>query len=458
MPRTSHRRSSRRFVLAAVTLLAAAVFVSTALAGGSSKPPTWTKSWASPAGDQFEGAQLARSAACDLYVGGDLYRLSASSYDWVVARYTAAGTRKWVRFLAGPSDNDYLNKLAADADGNVIAVGQVSTAAHASDWMVVKWSRSGTLLWKRQIDGTAHSVDIARDVVVAGDGSVFVVGSVNRSGSSTDGLIVKYSPGGHVLWSKYFDDAEHSGDEFFAIARDARNNVYVTGLDYDTDRANDCVLIRYSSGGHRDWIRRWGDATALRHDVGFDVAVRGSYVAVAGQTMHDPASWIYSGMTLKYSTAGVLQWERTYVNDDPAIDAWWRCVGIDSSGRVAVGGQAYVTASPTDLAWTTTVYTADGTIGPVLKLKGDSGATNAITDLSMTAAGTVYETGALYYSASFADLYVIALGSDGAPLWGSVVAGPLGFNDIGGGVVPTSTGVYVGGSMDRNLVLLKYTP
>ena len=446
-------------MLIAVALLVTVAVAAASKAGGVSKSPIWTKRWTPSIGDSLSsGGHLARSATGDVYSGGELTRLGTGHLDWLVARYTSAGKRKWVRTFAGPFSDAYFQAIAADADGNVIVVGGVMTATHAQDWMVVKWSRAGKRLWKRQLDGTAHGVDVARDVVVGTDGSIYVTGSVTGAGTSEDGLTVKYSPGGRVLWSKVHDDAEHNSDGLFAIARDAKNHVYVTGYDYATGRANDCLLIRYSSSGHRDWVRRWGDSLVLKHDAGYDVAVRGSYVAVSGSTMADPATWSQSGLALKYSTAGVLKWERAFSNPDPALDAQWLFVDVDRKGRVAVGGLADLSASPYDLAWTTTVYTAVGVAAPVQKLYGDGASGNYINGLRMTAAGRVYETGGLSYTAGYMDLYVIALRPDGTPLWGSLISGAAGLDDIGHGIVPTATGVFVGGKIDQDLALLKYTP
>jgi hypothetical protein len=458
MAQVSRRHLPRLLVLAAVALLVALAFTAEALAGGSSTPPIWTRHWTPPSGDRFDGGYLARAATGDLYVGGEITRAPSNQTDWLVARYTSAGQRKWVHAFAGPFGNDTFKAIAADAKGNVIAVGDVSTAAHGGDWMVVKWSRAGRRLWKRQIDGTAHGFDSANDVVVATDGSIYVTGGVVRTGTSGDGLTVRYSAGGHVIWSRYVDGAEHSGDRLLAIARDAKNRVYVTGWDYALSRADDCVLVRYSPSGHRDWLRRWGDDVTLKHDIGSDVAVRGSYVAVAGTTIGDPVGWHTSGLALKYSTAGVLKWARSYANDVPTRDADWSFVDIDGKGRVAVGGYAQVSATPGDGAWATTVYFSNGNPAPVQKLQGEVAGGSRILALRMTAAGRVYETGYLGYTASSLDLYVIALRYTGAPLWGSIVKTAAYAPDLGYGIVPTSKAVYVGGKMYKDLVLLKYKP
>jgi len=460
MPQVSRRRLPRLLVVAAVALLVALAFAAEAQAGGSSTPPLWTRHWTPPSGQRFDGGYLARAATGDLYVGGEITRGASSQTDWLVARFTAAGQRKWVHSFAGPSGDDTFYAIAADAGGNVIAVGSVSTAAHGTDWMVVKWSRAGRRLWKKQIDGTAHGYDSAKDVVVGADGSIYVTGVVRRTSTFDDGLTVKYSAGGRVLWSKYYDGHDHGNDGLLAMALDAKGRVYVTGFDYATGRANDCLLMRYSPSGHWDWVRRWGNTSVLGHEMGFDVAVRGSYVAVAGMTTGDlVSSSATCGLTLKYSTAGTLKWERTSTDDDPTLDAAWEHVGIDGKGRVAVGGYAAVSAAPSDFAWVTTVYSSGGGAAPAMEIQGEpTVGGNYVRDLRMTAAGKVYETGCLGYSLSGLDMYTIALRYDATPLWAGIINDTVGANDYGLGVVTTSKAVYVGGTMYQDLVLLKYKP
>ena len=460
MPQVSRHRLPRLLVVAAVALLVALAFAAEAQAGGSSTPPLWTRHWTPPSGQRFDGGYLARAATGDLYVGGEITRGASSQTDWLVARFTAAGQRKWVHSFAGPSGDDTFYAIAADAGGNVIAVGSVSTAAHGTDWMVVKWSRAGRRLWKKQIDGTAHGYDSAKDVVVGADGSIYVTGVVRRTSTFDDGLTVKYSAGGRVLWSKYYDGHDHGNDGLLAMALDAKGRVYVTGFDYATGRANDCLLMRYSPSGHWDWVRRWGNTSVLGHEMGFDVAVRGSYVAVAGMTTGDLfSSSATCGLTLKYSTAGTLKWERTSTDDDPTLDAAWEHVGIDGKGRVAVGGYAAVSAAPSDFAWVTTVYSSGGHAAPVMEMQGDpTVGGNYVRDLRMTAVGKVYETGCLGYSLSGLDMYTIALRYDATPLWAGIINDTVGANDYGLGVVTTSKAVYVGGTMYQDLVLLKYKP
>jgi hypothetical protein len=363
-----------------------------------------------------------------------------------------------VRKLDAPSGDLSVNAVAADAAGNVIVVGSVETTAHARDWLVAKWSRGGKLLWKRQLDGTAHGQDGAKDVAVAADGSIVVVGTLDNAGTNDDGLIVRYSPRGKVLWKRLVDGAEHSSDALLAVALDKAGYAYAAGYDYATARANDALLIRYGPKGHKMWTRRWGDPVALKHDSFSDVAVRGGYVAVAGITENDPAGWENRGLAAKYATAhGALKWVRPSANPtDPAREAEWGFVGIDSKGRVATAGWAATSAVPGEGEWVTTVYSAAGAAGVVQTMQGDLPTGNYPGALLSTAGGTVYVTGCLAYSATSLDLYTMALSSAGVPKWGSLVGDPVGANDLGHGLAATSKAVYVGAAYYQSLALVKY--
>ena len=449
------------FIVAlAIALSAGAVMAAVAGAGGSSRPPLWLHQWTPAGADFFVGAGLARAATGDLFVAGGLHRDASGHYDWCVSRYSGTGSRKWVRTLATPGYDHWAYAVGADAAGNVIVAGTVNTATHNQDWLVAKWSRAGKLLWKRQLDGTAHGVDLANDVAVASDGSIVVVGTTNDTGTYDDGLIVKYSPAGKLLWKHVYDGAAHGSDAFLAVALDTAGNAYAAGDDYSAARADDGLLIRYSPKGRVLWTRRYGNAVALKHERFLDVAVRGSYVAVAGITQSDSvaSNWEDRGLVIKYSTVhGTRQWVRQFVNPtDPLRDADWNLVGIDGKGRVAVAGTCATSAVNGEEAWTTAVYSTAAKMGPVQVMQGTFAQGNSPSALVSTAGGAVFETGCLANTGASEDLYTLALSSGGLLRWLGRVDDTNHANDSGCGLVATSKAVYVGASCYRNLALAKY--
>jgi hypothetical protein len=457
MSRHVHR--PRIFVsLLAAAVLAAALGAAGAQAGGSSRPPTWLKQWTPSGTNSFEGGVVARAGTGDLFVAGLRYRSSAGRYDLCVARYAASGARKWVRTLTTPAGDYEVNAVAADAAGNVIVVGNVMTPAHGLDWLVGKWSRGGKLLWTRQRDGTAHLKDNALSVAVAADRSMVVVGTVNDAGTNDDGLIVKYSPNGKVLWQHLIDGASHSYDALNSVALDAAGNAYAAGFDYVAARADDALLIRYSPKGRAQWTRRWGDPN--RQDWFSSVAVRGGYVAAAGITENDPnpANWENRGLLVKCATAhGTLKWARQFENPtDPLRGTTWTLVGIDAKGRVAVAGWTATSAVPGEDAWATTVYSATGVQGAVQTAQGTNATDNRPVALLSTAGGTVFVTGYLANSGASMDLYTVALSPTGVTKWTSILDDPTHGSDAGFGLAASPTALYVGGEYYASLALLKY--
>jgi hypothetical protein len=459
-PRGRRAAAARTFILVlALALLAAAAGAAGARAGGSSKQPTWIKQWApASATDSFGEGHVARSGNGDLFVAGIVYHSAAGRYDWCVARYLPTGKRMWVHTLAQPAVTKYVYSVAADASGNVIVAGYAETAANGNDWLVAKWSRAGRLLWTRQIDGSKHEKDVAVDCAAAPDGSVVVVGSVTGATTFEDGLIIKYSPKGKTLWRHQLDGASHSFDGLHAVAVDAAGNAYAAGFDYTAADGDQALLVRYSPKGKALWTRRQG--VAEKHDEYADVAVSGAYVACAGYTMNDPeaANWEGRGLVAKYGVAkGSLKWARPLENpSDPLRDLRWSLVGIDAKGRVAVAGNYVPGANPSEHGWLTTVYSAAGTAGTVLPTQGSLPYDNIPLGLVSTPGGTVYVVGTLAFSGTNQDLYVLALGSTGAPRWGSVIDDPTDADDLAYGVAATATDLFVGGSRSRSLVLVKY--
>ena len=447
-------------VALAATLLTLAATATVAQAGGSSRPPVWLHHWTPAGTDSFLGTGLARSATGDLFVAGNLYNGTSSHYEWCVSRYTDAGSRKWVRTLATSAGDDSVYAVAADAAGNVIVAGSVQTVTHERDGLVAKWSRAGKLLWKRQLDGTSHGTDYLQDVAVAPDGSIVAVGTQNDTGTYDDGVIVKYAPSGKLLWKHLYDGAAHGSDALTAVAIDTAGNAYTAGYDYAPARADDALLIRYSPKGHVLWTRRYGNAVALKHERFSDVAVRGSCVVAAGITESDPvaSNWEDRGLVIKYkTTTGSRQWTRQFVDPtDPLYDAEWTLVGIDASGRVAVAGDCATSSTSGEEAWATTVYSARGVAGPLQTEQGSFAQNNRPAALVSTSGGTVFETGCLSNTTTSQDLYTLALRSTGVPLWGSIVDDSHHAADGGCGLAATSTAVYVGASYYVGLALAKY--
>lgn len=74
---------------------------------------------------------------------------------------------------------------------------------------------------------SGYTIPHARDLVVADDGSAYVIGSAYEDGSSLDVLVAKISPAGKPTWTRYVVGTSHNYATDLAL--DAAGDVWVTG-------------------------------------------------------------------------------------------------------------------------------------------------------------------------------------------------------------------------------------
>ncbi len=200
-----------------------------------------------------------------------------------------AGELQWTRLLGTSSSLDEANGVTFGDNGAVYMVGTVSgsvagqTGLGSQDAFVAKYSATGTREWVRLI-GTA-SIDVGYRVAYhAGNNSVYVVGitestlpnsgGANINANTPDAFIAKYSTGGTLQWVRQWG----SSPQDFAtdVDTDARGIVYVTGysegtLDGQPIFGNmDVFVTAFNASGSQLGIRTFGTIT---DDYGRGIAV-----------------------------------------------------------------------------------------------------------------------------------------------------------------------------------------
>jgi hypothetical protein len=106
-------------------------------------------------------------------------------YDFVVASYSADGSRKWQRTHDGGSGGwDFFNTVALGEDGSIYAAGhtvgtdgEVSCAKGATGFAVAKFGTDGAKKWMRCHVGLGRpEPNELRSIVIGKDGSLYGVG------------------------------------------------------------------------------------------------------------------------------------------------------------------------------------------------------------------------------------------------------------------------------------------
>jgi hypothetical protein len=218
---------------------------------------TGTASWVQHLGGSKRdnaGYGVAADAAGNVYVAGWFQGTvtiggqtltGAGNYNGFLAQLNAStGAVRWTR--TQDSGDDWLNRVAVDAAGNVYTAGVFEntltlgatrlTSAGDHDGFVAKYTPAGNLLWASRLGGTGY--DEATDITVDASGNVYAVGSFQGTasfGSTSLTSAGQYSEvveklngaTGAVQWA----DGVGGGDNnaLWAVAVDGAGRLYAAG-------------------------------------------------------------------------------------------------------------------------------------------------------------------------------------------------------------------------------------
>ena len=230
--------------------------------------------------------------------------------------------------------------VATDRRGNVAATGYVFIN-NVENYYTAKYDAlTGAKLWEATYNG-GFGANHPASVVCDSLGNVIVTGLSYGASNTPDYYTVKYAASnGAVLWSRRYDNGGE--DKAVKVAVDPLDNIIVTGSSVSQSNHEDFYTVKYNSAGTVQWSQRYDSAghfidqpTALFVDASGNVAVTG--VSRVGSN-----NCFY---TAKYNSAGAKIWEKNF-DGLGGKDDTGEGVAMDAIGNVLVTG---------------TVINADGT-------------------------------------------------------------------------------------------------
>jgi len=365
----------------------------------------------------------------------------------------------WVRRYGGPW-NDNPIALVVDSGGNVYVTGTSTGPGTAEDYLTIKYSPTGDILWVRRYNGPGNSRDAASALAVDNSGNVYVTGYSYGDGTSNDYATIKYDPKGDILWVRRYNGPTNYDDEAYALAVDVSGNVYVTGSSPDTGFASyDYATATYASKGAIVWVSRYngpgnsGDrALALTVDGSRNVYVTGWSGGVG--TYSDYA-------TVKYALNGDTLWVRRYNGPGNNYDAA-HALAVDDSGNVYVTGYSWGSGTSDD--YTTIKYAPNGDTLWIRCYNGPGNFIDEAIALVVDDSGNTYVTGRSQGNGTLYDYATIKYSPNGDTVWVRRYNGPENSNDEAQDLAPDGSGnIYVTGySYDSatsfDYVTIKYAP
>lgn len=373
---------------------------------------------------------------------GNVYVTGTANSNYLTIKYSPQGDVLWSAVYNGPAnDADDANAIAVDAAGNVYVTGRSFGNSSETDYATIKYDASGTQLWVQRYNGTNNDNDEAISVLVDGSGNVYAGGTASSSSGSSDFVIVKYSASGLQVWSKNYNGPDNGNERMNAMVMDASGNIYATGKSRGAAN-DDYATVKYSQAGTLLWSARY-EGSGADEPAGLTVDQQGS-VIVTGYATTAATGKDYT--TIKYNNAGIQQWIKKYNRTGTTQD---EAVGIvnDNTGNIYITG--FCTGSNTaSFDYVTVKYNSNGDQQWVKVFNsGLVGMDDKASYIDIDETGNVYVTGSTISSGSDFDFGTIKYSSSGEVLWTALYESNLSGSDNAVMVRADNSGnVYVTGT------------
>ncbi len=240
---------------------------------------------------------------------GNLYvSLSSSEYGIVagLAKLDINGNELWTDIDINYENNfDAAERMLIDNAGNLIVAGTTSSLFGASDIELIKYTNSGSLIWKKHLNYFPRNQLQVSMIKCDSLNNIYLCAKIDTVQTGYPSLlIVKTDSSGNVLWS----DMQFGDDG--SIEMDNAGNLYVFGSEGERNARHKITLLKYDNSGLLLWKKTIID-TAI------------TTVSRSGSLKFDGANNFYATgtskinigeniVTMKLDTAGNLIWRQKY--------------------------------------------------------------------------------------------------------------------------------------------------
>lgn len=350
---------------------------------GHLAPPSFIASITTSSGDQ-QGRAIAVYGG-DIYVsgydaaGGALFQKITSSATVSVSKYLNNVVSSGVGFIANDgSGNFYLGNSSGSSAAQIIKIDSTGAIQAQKEYGglytyqgliwdstnsvgyttiypasggkggVIKVDNTLGISWQKNFSMTPNDDQFFYAIKLDSSKNPYAFGYAN---GATENLLIKFTTAGAVTWQ-----INNTGPTIVGGEVDSSSNVYTLGF------IGPCVF-KYNSSGTQQWVRRLTHSSTIRSAENSMVLGADGYLYFVGYYATGGTA-AEGGFIAKYSTSGVIQWQRTIKSANDNI----RLKGIAITGTTMYitgtiatnGGDVFLASLPTDGSLTGT-YSLGGT-------------------------------------------------------------------------------------------------
>lgn len=375
----------------------------------------WLKHYNTSAPGSLDIAvDLKTDASGNVFVAGQVLNSSMQT-DILLLKYSPAGTLLWQKYYDGGKGDDDINALAVDNEGNVYFTGETEIGNDMTDMLTVKYDPSGNLVWAVKYSGSSVGNDAGNAITVNSSGDVFVSGMSMSSLFSTDFITVRYDKSGTLKWASRYTGTNMSIGQAMDIALDNLGNIYAAGSFGSAFHGGlDYLTVKYNSEGAQLWASRY-NGPANSDDIANSIAVdQNGNVFVTG--LSNGSNTSTDILTLKYDNTGKEVWNNSY-NGTLNREDQGRKILLTPQGDLAVIGTVNSSSAVSSRDLVTILYNSQGSQQWAVVYNGPANDFDEATGAAVDNAGNIYVCGQSTGNNTGGDYLLLKYNMNGQKVW-----------------------------------------
>jgi hypothetical protein len=389
-----------------------------------------TQEWVRTYNGQYQGSDEPIAVAVDS--SGNVYVTGTSAgnggidsweYEYVTIKYNSNGVQQWLRkYNYAPGQTDAATAMVIDNSGNIYVTGTsgLTMLSGGEFYATIKYNSSGAQIWQATY-GSGTAYNIPRSMKIYNNSYLYIIGESWNAVTNGDFVTVKYDTSGNLQWARTYNTSDSCNDIGVACDVDILGNVYVTGYSSIGHSDLDFVTIKYNSAGVQQWVRTY-NSVADSGDVPFSISVDNAGNSYVGGYSKRGVNWDI--VLLKYDANGLLQWEKFYPGPNRLGYFGWADydnnpvqVYLDAKGHV------YIAASTMDsqqiyMDIVVLKYSVSGSLEWASRFNSSAYKDDVARCIVLDNSGSAYVAGYSYVSPSRNwDYVTLKLDSNGVRQW-----------------------------------------
>ena len=220
------------------------------------------------------GKKIETDNSGNAYVTGFVNQ--GGSSDIVLVKYNTAGNIVF-RQTAGGSGEDKAWGIAVDDDSFIYITGYTTNSERNTDCFTAKYNVFGEMLWSRTFNGNGNAEDKAWGIAVDDDNAVYITGNAADIQNNSNFIVIKYSSTGSTIWEAEYDGSGSGNDKANVIGliytNDSVTSVVAAGESWGTEGNYDFAAVRFDAAtGQQISANRYSMSTNT-DDAVLDMAV-----------------------------------------------------------------------------------------------------------------------------------------------------------------------------------------